>query len=383
MESETLNKRISDQELGVWLAFDQISDIGFGTKKINILYEYFNGLAPAWEASRKELAEIPNLPSTLIDRLIEKRKTIDPEKLRLSIAKDGILAYPICHPDYPRRLKEIHDPPAVLYAMGNITKELFQCPIAIVGTRRPTAYGQGLTKEVTAHLARAGATIISGMAMGIDALAHRAAIEADGKTVAVLASGVDECYPASNRKIYEAMASGKFGAVVSEYPPGITPEPWRFPARNRIISGLSEGVIVIEAGQKSGALITANMCFEQSRELMCFPGRVDSPMSEGTNALIACNKAHLIRDYKDALKELNWAETTAVSEEQAILTAEATMVQLFGREKEVYNLITKAPVHFDYLCEQTGLGAGELSATLTMLELADVIKRSEGDWYNR
>jgi DNA processing protein len=233
-----------------------------------------------------------------------------------------------------------------------------------------------LAKEISNGLAASGVGVVSGMAVGVDSLAHWAAIEGGGKTVAVLACGVDVCYPSSNKPLYNKLIDGRYGAVVSEFPPGTKPEEWRFPARNRIVAGLSDAVVVIEAGQESGALITASIAFEQSRAVFAVPGRVDNEQSKGCHALIRNGKAHLCESYTDLLRTMEWVAVGTVS-------GVPTVVELYGRERELYDLISSEPVHFDYLCEKSGMPAPELSATLTMLELAGVVTRHPGDWYSR
>jgi len=316
------------------------------------------------------------LKSEQIEQFIQKRSEIDFDKLIAVLEKESVTALPFYHPLYPARLREIADPPLVLYMKGQLTPQELDHSIAIVGTRRPTAYGQRLAKEFARGLAEAGATIVSGMAVGIDSLCHWGAIEGGGRTVAVLASGPDLCYPTSNKPLYNGLIDGTHGAVISEFFPGTKPEPWRFPARNRIISGLSKGVVVIEAGATSGSLITADIGFEQSREIFALPGRVDAPMSMGCNKLIAANKAQLVMNYIDVLNGLSWVSVPTMRDVP-------TMVELFGREKEVFELVTTEPIHFDVLSQRLEMSAGELSATLTMLELAGIVERLPGDWYSR
>jgi DNA processing protein len=264
----------------------------------------------------------------------------------------------------------------ILYVNGKLHPDYMRTTIAIVGTRRPSSYGQRYAKEIARHLARAGATIISGMAVGVDSLAHWGAIDGGGRTVAVLGCGADVCYPAGNRPLFKRLSEGDDGAVVSEFFPGTKPEPWRFPARNRIISGLSQAVLVVEAGQTSGSLITAKLAFEQSREVFALPGRIDNAMSAGTHQLIKENVAHIFISPDAMLKELGWASVP-------VGKAIPTVVELYGKEKDIHELISNEPIHFDHLIERSGMAAGELSATLTMLELAGVVERLTGDWYTR
>ncbi len=374
---------ISDQELwteeeqAYWLAFDSLSGSGsgFSAKKLTIMYERLLSLKPAWHASRDTLREIPGFTNESIDNFIEKRKTVDPERVLESLKKAGIRAYPLMHPEFPFRLRQIHDPPLVIYMKGHLRPDDLQHSCAIVGTRQPTSYGQRLAKEFGRDLARSGVAVISGMAVGVDSLAHWGAIEGGGKTAAVLATGVDVCYPSSNKPLYSKLTQDELGVVVSEFRPGTTPEPWRFPARNRIISGLSQAVAVIEAGETSGSLITARLAFEQSREVFSVPGRIDNPMSKGTNSLIAKTIAHLCTGYEDIMKEMMWVP--------APVKTIPNVVELYGKEREVYDLVSNEPVHFDVLCERSGIDPPELSAALTMLELAGVIIRHPGDWYSK
>lgn len=364
------------RELPYWLAFDQLSGVGLGGKRLRMLFDHFLSIEAAWIASAAELRTLPWLKTEQIEQIVQKRKEVNFDQLLQTLEKTGVTALPLNHPLYPSRLREITDPPIVLYMKGQLTPQELDHSIAIVGTRRPTTYGQRLAKEFARGLAEAGATVVSGMAVGVDSLCHWGAIEGGGRTVAVLASGPDLCYPTSNKPLYNGLVDGTHGAVLSEFFPGTKPEPWRFPARNRIISGLSKGVVVIEAGATSGSLITADIGFEQSREIFAIPGRVDAPMSMGCNKLIAANKAQLVMNYIDVLNALNWVSVPTPREVP-------TMVELFGREKEVFELVTSEPVHFDVLSQKLEMSAGELSATLTMLELAGIVERLPGDWYAR
>lgn len=364
------------RELPYWLGFDQLSGVGLGGKRLRMLFDHFLSVEAAWAASASDLKTLPWLKAEQIEQIIQKRNEVNFDKLFETLEKTGVTALPFSHPLYPSRLREIADPPLVLYMKGQLTPQELDHSVAIVGTRRPTTYGQRLAKEFARGLAEAGATVVSGMAIGVDSLCHWGAIEGGGRTVAVLASGPDLCYPTSNKPLYNSLIDGTHGAVLSEFFPGTKPEPWRFPARNRIISGLSKGVVVIEAGATSGSLITADIGFEQSREIFAIPGRVDAPMSMGCNKLIAANKAQLVMNYIDVLNGLNWVTVPTVRDVP-------TMVELFGREKEVFELVTSEPIHFDVLSQRLEMSAGELSATLTMLELAGIVERLPGDWYSR
>ncbi|MBX9668227.1 MAG: DNA-processing protein DprA [Candidatus Obscuribacterales bacterium] len=365
-----------EQEIAHWLAFDQIHGIGVGCKKVQLLFEYFGSLRAAWQARQSQLADVRGITREMASAIVEKRPSIDPEGLLETCKKERVEALPFFHPLYPSLLRGIDDPPLVLYLKGLLAPEHLLHSIAVVGTRKPTVYGRECAKELARDLATSGVTVVSGMAVGVDSLAHWGAIEAGGKTIAVLACGPDICYPSSNRPLYDKLINAGHGAVVSEFFPGTRPEPWRFPARNRIISGLSRGVVVVEAGEESGALITAEIAFSQGHATFAIPGRIDSPMSIGCNKLIMKSKAQLIRNANDIMTELEWATGPRLNEVPCV-------VQLFGREKEIFDLISPELIHFDQLCEKSGMAPGELSATLTMLELAGIVGRQPGDWYQR
>jgi len=371
------DQEIPEEELAHWLAFSHMSGPGIGYRKISSLLDRFENISELWNASISHLRSLHLLSDQNIEKFVKARSEIDPLELLAQVKKSHTLALHLLHPLYPARLRHIADPPLVLYVKGHLDPQLIFHSIAVVGTRRPTNYGQRIAKSISRDLAQAGALIVSGMAVGIDSLAHWGAIEGEGKTIAVLGCGVDICYPSSNKPLYRAILEDGLGALVSEYLPGTKPQTWHFPARNRIISGISDGVLVVEAGESSGSLITAHMAFEQSREVYAIPGRIDAPMSIGTNKLISSMKAHLVTSAADILHEKGWLKTKPAGAEAPAI------VQLYGRELEVYGLISLEPVHFDYLAEKTGMNSGELSATLTMLELSGVVSRLPGDWYAR
>jgi DNA processing protein len=368
---------LGDEELSSWLAFSELSGPGIGYRKVASLLEFFGNLKDAWNGSVSQLKDSHALSQQNIEKFVQARLLIDREALLKKVKAAKVRALDFYHPLYPPLLREIHDPPIVLFMKGRLDPADFNMCVGVVGTRRPTAYGQRHAKEIAKGLAASGVTVVSGMALGIDSFAHYGAIEGKGRTVAVLACGVDVCYPSSNKPLYTKLIEGENGAVVSEFAPGTKPEDWKFPARNRIISGFGRALAVIEAGEISGSLITARLAFEQSREVFALPGRVDGPMSKGTNSLIAKTTAHLLTSYEQILEEMGWV----ISKEAGRNVP--TIVELYGRERELFELISTEPVHFDYLVEKMGMNAGELSATLTMLELAGIVTRLPGDWYAR
>jgi DNA processing protein len=267
-------------------------------------------------------------------------------------------------PGYPAKLKEIYDYPPVLYVRGNLPVQDEPC-LAVVGTRRPTIYGRQVTEEIVADLARSKITIVSGLARGIDSVAHRAALDTGGKTIAVFASGLDIVYPGENAKLAQSIMEQ--GALVSEYPLGVRPKAENFPLRNRIMSGLSLGVLVVEAGERSGALITAHQAVEQNREVFAIPGSILSPTSKGTNRLIQ-EGAKLVRDYADILEELNLTIVVQQMEIKEFSPADEV-------ESAILRQLTPEPSHIDEICRRSGLPMPEVSSTLAMLELKGIAKQ--------
>lgn len=370
-------KALADDELASWLAFDQMTGIGLGPRKILQMYERTQSLVAAWEATARQMREYQwPFDDKLVNQIVAKRKEINPEALLNDLRKTDTTAWAYADPRFPQLLKHIHDPPALLYVRGRARDTDFTHTVGVVGTRRPTSYGQRIAKEMARGLSSSGVTVVSGLALGIDSLAHWGAIEGGGRTIAVLACGPDVCYPSSNKRLVKAILEDDRGLVMSEYFPGTQPDSWRFPARNRIVSGLSKALVVVEGNMVSGALITARMAWEQSRQVYAVPGRIDAEMSQGPNHLIKELQAGLVTDYKDVMKGLDWVTA-------GIVRDIPTVVELYGRERDVYELLSGEPVHFDVLCERTGMPAGEMSATLTMLELAGVAARHPGDWYSR
>ena len=331
--------------------------------RISQLKEHFSSLQDAWKAPEGKLKQA-GLDSRSIDALLLLRPKIslDAEIEKLERYKVKVLA---CDdPSYPPRLKQIYDYPPVLYVRGNLLSRDEPC-LAVVGTRRPTIYGRQVTEEIVTDLARSRITIVSGLARGIDSIAHRATLDAGGRTVAVFASGLDIVYPAENVKLAQAIMEN--GALLSEYPLGIRPKAENFPLRNRIMSGLSLGVLVVEAGERSGALITAHQAVEQNREVFAVPGSILSPSSKGTNRLIQ-EGAKLVHDFVDILEELNLTMVTQQLEIKEFQPASET-------ESVILKQLTSEPNHIDEICRRSGLTIPEVSSTLAMLELKGIAKQ--------
>lgn len=274
--------------------------------------------------------------------------------------------------EYPELLKEIYDPPIVLYYKGTLYPQL-RLPIAMVGTREPSEYGKRVAAELSHELTESGACIISGLAYGIDCLCAEGSLEVEGSaypTIAVLGSGPDIVYPEANRVTYEKIVER--GAVISEYMPGTEPKAMHFPMRNRIISGLARGVVVVEAGEKSGSLITADCALEQGRDVFAVPGRITDPKSAGTNGLIRCGMGKIVQSGADVLEEYGVAPRKQ-KERPSVDTA-----ALSYEEELIYRLLAAGERNFDELCELTGFSAALLNSTLTSLEFSGIIKQSPG-----
>lgn len=352
---------VSVDELKYWVAFSGIP--GIGRVRISQLKEYFGNLQDAWKAPEGKLKQA-GLDSRSIDTLVTLRPRISLDAEMEKLERHKVKAFIYEDPLYPSRLKEIYDYPPVLYVMGSLPAEDEPC-LAIVGTRRPTIYGRQVTEEIVTDLARSKITIISGLARGIDSVAHRAVLDAGGKTVAVFGSGLDIVYPGENTKLAQAIM--EHGALVSEYPLGVKPKAENFPLRNRIMSGLSLGVLVVEAGERSGALITAHQAVEQNREVFAIPGSILSPASQGTNRLIQ-EGAKLVRNYTDILQELNLTIVVQQAEIKGFSPADEI-------ESAILKQLSSEPNHIDEICRSSGLSMSEVSSTLAMLELKGIARQ--------
>ena len=349
------------EELKYWVAFSGIP--GIGRVRISQLKEYFDTLEEAWNAPEGQLRQA-GLDSRTIAALITGRPRVSLDADMERLARHSVQVLVNEDPLYPPRLREIYDYPPVLYVKGRLPVQ-DQPSLAIVGTRHPTIYGRQVTEEIVVDLARSGITIVSGLARGIDSVAHRATLDAGGKTIAVFACGLDIIYPSENTKLAQAIMEQ--GAVVSEHPLGVKPRPEGFPLRNRIMSGLSLGVLVVEAGERSGALITAQQAVEQNREVFAIPGSILSPASRGPNRLIQ-DGAKLVSDYADILQELNLtivAQQAEFRDFSPVDDVESAILMQLGSE----------PNHIDEICRRSGLAMPSVSSTLAMLELKGMARQ--------
>jgi DNA processing protein len=352
-----------------WVGLSSVR--GIGPAKFRALLDYFGSAEAAYTADKGALTNA-GLDRTACKSLLAARHQTSIEAKIAQIEDLGIQALTWDDPDYPTYLKEIPDPPPVLYLQGELQSR-DQWAVAVVGTRRASSYGRHATRKLVSDLARSGVTIVSGLALGIDGVAHLAAIEAGGRTLAVLGSGLNRIYPPQHRRLAEQVAAN--GALLSDFFPDTPPEAWNFPRRNRIISGLSLGVLVVEAGARSGASITANFALDQGRDVFAVPGNIDSRTSLGTNRLIQ-QGAKLVLDARDILEELNM---TMVAEQVATQLA----LPASHEEAVLLKLISSHPSHVDDLSRRAGMAVSQVTSTLTMMELKGMIRQVEGMSYVR
>lgn len=348
-----------------WVAFSRISSIG--RARVERLERYFGVLARAWEASTAELLAA-GIEEKVATSVVGQRRSISPDAEMERLQRLDIEALTWNDARYPSRLKQIYDRPPVLYTRGTVA-DGDEWAIGVVGTRRATAYGRQVTETIAGDLARQQITIISGLARGIDTAAHQAALQAGGRTVAVLPCSVDQVYPAQNARLAQSIR--EHGALVSEYPPATTIHREFFFRRNRIVAGMSLGVLVVEAGDRSGALLTARNALDENREVFAVPGSIFSPYSRGTNELIQQSGAKLVREARDILTELN---LTMVSEQVAVqqaLPADETELALL-------KFLSAEPVHIDEIGRQAQLAPATVSGALALLELKGYVRQVGG-----
>jgi len=348
-----------------WVGFNIVQQIG--PVRLQALRTRFGDLKSAWRAPEVEL-RAAGLNRPAIENLLSARSQLDLDAEMERIERAGAAVLTLESPGYPPRLRHIQHPPPVLYVKGTILPR-DEWAVAIVGTRRATTYGKEVTRRLSGDLARNGVTVVSGMARGIDSYAHRAALDAGGRTIAVLGSGVDVVYPPENARL--ASRIREQGALVSEYSMGTRPEGRNFPPRNRIISGMSLGTLVTEAGKGSGALITADYALEQGREAFAVPGSTFKPSCIGTNGLIQRGEAKLVTDVKNVLEELNLCSITQQVEVQEIIPSNAI-------ESNLLRHISAEPVHIDDLGRVTGLPITQVSSVLTLMELKGMVRQVGG-----
>lgn len=351
-----------------WLAFMHVP--GIGPSRMRALWDQFGSLGSAWNASDPDLRDV--LPRPLYEAVQNARNDIDVPALYEASTRNGARITCLADDDYPALLREAPGPPPILYYRGQII-ETDTVAVAIVGTRKVTAYGREMAYRIAYDLARAGVTIVSGLALGVDGVAHRAALEADGRTLAVLGSGIDVIYPGRHRDL--ARKIEQQGAVITEYAPGTPPDRFNFPPRNRIISGLSRGVVVVEAPERSGALITVDFAAEQGRDAFAVPGPVHAPASAGCHRILR-EGATLVRSAEDVLEDLH---IRAIDRDEP----QDPPVTLSTEERRLLSVLTSQPQHIDDIAAQLGSTVNDVSGELMMLELQGSVQSGGGGYYSR
>jgi DNA processing protein len=350
-----------NKDIKYWVGFSRIPRIG--RVKLSRLENQFGSMEAAWRATPAELSR-SQLDKGSVNAIVNWRPRISLDEEMERLERQGIKAFSFRDEGYPARLKQIYDYPPILYVKGSLLPQDEWC-LAVVGTRQATVYGRQAAEEIAADLARNKITIVSGLARGIDSIAHRSALEAGGRTIAVFGCGLDVIYPAENASLAESIVAN--GALISEFPLGTEPRRENFPLRNRIMSGLSLGVLVVEAGDSSGAMITARLALEQNREVFAVPGSILSPSSRGTNNLIQ-EGAKLIRDYTDILEELNLRAVAHQIELKEVIPASDTETLLLKQ-------LSAEPTHIDEVCRASGLPIATVSSTLAMMELKGMVRQ--------
>ncbi len=368
-----MNEQLNHKEsVRHWLALKTVPGVG------NLLFlhlvKHFGGPEEVLGASKAELLKAEGVSPRVASAIASHRVPKKVEKDLALVRDNGYAIVTFADADYPTLLRHIHDPPPVLYVYGRLRPNSLN--IAIVGSRNATPYGRRVTERMGADLAQRGFTVVSGMARGIDSAAHAGALAADGETIAVLGCGLGTIYPSENKTLFHKIASS--GAVISEFPFITPPEAHNFPTRNRIISGLSVGAVIVEATHRSGSLITAKLAAEQGREVFAVPGSITSFKSMGTHRLIK-EGAKLVENVSDIVEELNVDQTRPPGQPSDI----PPDIRLTQEETIVLNELNPYPIHIDKLVRQVSLSAAAVSSLLLQLELKGLITQSPGKLFAR
>ena len=362
---------VIEDERAYWVMLSMAT--GIGPVRFQRLLEICGGARGAWEASDLELAAA-GLERRTADSLRRLRQRTSPDAVGRRLAQLGIRALTLLDDDYPSNLRQVADAPPVLFVRGRLLAD-DGLAVALVGTRRATPYGRAVAERLARDLVTAGVTIVSGLAKGVDTAAHQAALDAGGRTVAVLGNGLDQVYPPENGALARRIAEAGRGALVSEFAPGVPPDAVNFPRRNRIISGLSRATLIVEAGERSGALITADFALEQGREVLAVPGSIFNAMSVGTNQLLR-QGATPVTSAQEVLDIIG-------ASAQAATTMAHDLPEGSPAEAMIWRALTGEPRHGDELARTLGLSSGEVAATLAMLELKGLARQVGSMLYTR
>ncbi|MDO8585411.1 MAG: DNA-processing protein DprA [Armatimonadota bacterium] len=361
---------LEKEELIAWI---RLTRLEIAPRKAHALLNSFAGPAEIFQAQMGRLAEVQGLGDAVIGKILGSDAAAAEADLE-KMAKLSVRLVPLTDDEYPANLRQIYDPPIALYVRGQL-KESDRFSVAIVGSRQASEYGRVMAQRIASDLCGRGLAIVSGGARGIDSFAHRGALKTGGRTIAVLGCGQDVPYPYENKELFNQIASS--GAVITEFPLGAKPEQWRFPARNRIISGLSRGVLVCEGAEDSGSLITARFAGEQGRDVYALPGGVDKESSRAPHKLIK-DGAKLVETADDILQELG-----VVTEPGARSQLDLPLEKLNGRERAMVELLDLQPKHMDVVIRESGLAASEVIGLLTLLEMRGYVRRVPGNCYVR
>ena len=360
---------VSNLKYWIWLS----SLVKILPRKRLQLLDYFGDPALIWECTEAELRALDFCTPQMLAAITDKQSRKDTDKLIDAIRRCDADVITLKDNLYPEALKNIPDPPVVLYCRGKLERDAV-C-VAVVGSRRATVYGLEMTRRLSQELASHGVTVVSGMARGIDSKAHSGALESGGRTIAVLGCGVDVVYPSENLSLMNKICQS--GAVISEYLPGTPPIPFNFPARNRIISGLTQGVVIVEANEKSGSLITADFALEQGREVFAIPGNINSMNSIGTNKLIK-EGAKIVTNICDILDELKIRHVANNN-----INRERPLPIFFhgDNEKSIAKKLLNGPAHIDTIARDCGISVQLAGSVLVMLELSGFVEQLPGKIY--
>ncbi len=355
-----------------WIGFSAIEQLD--SRFIQRLYNYFGNIEIAFNASLKELSQIEGLSVKKAETFLKERDKIDLDKTFSTVQNRGIKYLTFDDNNYPQMLKQIENPPIVLYYKGDLSVCNFEKTLAVVGSRKASFAAKDSLKYLISGLKNTDICIVSGLASGIDSVAHLSALENGLKTIGVIASGFDYTYPASNKALYDNIQDGN-GVIFSEYFPTFEPLKFRFPQRNRIVTGLSYGTLVAEASLKSGALISANLTLEQGRELMCIPGVITNPNTEGIYKLLK-QGASLITSTDDILEALGWE----IKKEESV---QLSFNDLSEEESSILSFVEIEEKGFDEIQNNTNINTDELLTYLTIMELKGIIEKVNGDRYRK
>lgn len=362
-----------NKELKYWLGFSKLD--GVGSASLLDIYNHFRSMKSAWIASNLDWQDVKQLRNSTITTFKEKQKTIDLDKLEEEFLSKNIGVVTIEDEEYPECLRNISDPPAILYYKGDFLNKDFNRTVAVVGSRRCSSGAIENTKFIINGLKSTKAIIVSGGAYGIDTAAHTGAIDSNLETIVVLGGGIEHLYPQQNIPLFKKILENN-GVLLSEYYPETAPDVFRFPQRNRIISGLSKGTLVVEANIKSGALITARLALEQGKELMCMPGLLSNPNTQGTHKLLK-EGAGLVTCSEDIINYLNLEEIASENTEPS----NTDFDDLTEDEKTIVDIISYEPANVEKIATKSKIDINNLMIMLTMLELKGIIKQLPGEIY--